>query len=55
MEEDDSIWYRKKQKLKNVYNSIPSSPLTLIRLATRTHLLVYVLFTFHFLFFIKDR
>lgn len=51
MEEEGSIWYGKKPKLKNVYNSIPSSPLVFISLTTKAHLVVYVLFTFHFLFF----
>lgn len=52
MEEEGSIWYGKKPKLKNVYNSIPSSPLVFISLTTKAHLVVYVLFTFHFLFFV---
>lgn len=50
MEEDSIGMDKETQKLRNIYiyiyTSIPLSPLILIRLAKRAHLLVYVLFTF---------
>lgn len=48
MEEDSIGMDKETQKLRYIYipTSIPLSPLILIRLAKRAHLLVYVLFTF---------